>query len=211
LVAVVRVLGDRRNAADLYERTADHFRIRGTRPGTPAWYESEMTAVERFLGPEDRSLPGVLVDVALVAARAAEEETARALVERSVALAAKRCGPEHPILAEPLAVLAEMHDEAGRPDLALPLMERAVRVYLSWLGPAAPEVAHGLFSLAKLHRALGRPDEALAHTERAVAVLERAGDRADLFGAAMPRKLAELRKELAAQWRGGAPGTLDRA
>jgi tetratricopeptide (TPR) repeat protein len=170
-----------------------------------------MAAAERFLGPEDRRMPSVLVDMAQVAARAGEEETARALVERAIALAAERCGPDHPILAEPLAVLAEMVDEAGRPDLALPLMERAVRVYLSWLGPAAPEVAHGLFSLAKLHRALGRPDEALAHTERAVVVLEQAGDRADLYPAVMPRKLAELREELAAQRRGRAPGPLDRA
>jgi hypothetical protein len=84
-------------------------------------------------------------------------------------------------------------------------------VYFSWLGPAAPEVAHGLFSLAKLHRTLGRPDEALANMERAVAVLERTGGRADLFGAAMPRQLAELRQKLAAQRRGQTPGPLNRA
>jgi tetratricopeptide (TPR) repeat protein len=104
----------------------------------------------------------------------AELTTARAILERALAIFEAAYGPDHPDVATIVGSLGIVLGELGELPLARAQLERALAIREEFQGPDHPQVATTLSNLGNVLRELGELPEARAHNERALAIKETA-------------------------------------
>jgi tetratricopeptide (TPR) repeat protein len=102
-----------------------------------------------------------------------DNEQAKPLYERALAIWEKAHGEEHPDIAQSLNNLAEIYKAQGSSEQAKPLYERALAIWEKAHGEEHPLVATNLNNLAVLYKAQNDIEQAKALYERALAIREK--------------------------------------
>ena len=106
----------------------------------------------------------------------AQLTSARATLERALAIKEAAYAPDHPEVAKTLAWLGETQGRLGDHPAARATLERALAINEAAYGPDGPEVAEILLSLGKVQGSSSPADLLAARTtlERALAINEAA-------------------------------------
>jgi tetratricopeptide (TPR) repeat protein len=102
----------------------------------------------------------------------ASHTTARALLERALAIKEAVYGPDHPSVAVTLTNLGNAYQELGDRPRAIQLYERALAIDEAGYGPDHPNVAVTLINLGNAYQALGDNRKAVELLKRALAIDE---------------------------------------
>jgi serine/threonine-protein kinase len=103
---------------------------------------------------------------------AGDQEGAREVQRRVVALLEQRLGPSHPEVGVAASNLSGLEQALGNPDEALRLAQRALRIFESTYGPEHLRVAQALGTLADLHAGSGDLKQARELARRGLAILD---------------------------------------
>ncbi len=124
-----------------------------TRDRAATFYVRGLDAAEAALGPDHPLVAIMVTNLAILRLNADDDEAARPLLERALALHEQRFGPDHPGTAEVLVSAAELAVRDGRLDEAEDLAARATDIRLRVYGLADQRTRA---ALAKLVVVAGR-------------------------------------------------------
>jgi tetratricopeptide (TPR) repeat protein len=97
-----------------------------------------------------------------------DDEKAKPLIERALAIRVSHFGEGHPLVARCLQDLAVIADNAGFTDKAVELVQRAISVRERTLGALHPHLAASFEALASIYKLADRPSEAEVAIRRAL-------------------------------------------
>ena len=137
-------------------------------------YRRSYAAIVEALGPDHPDVSDFHNNLANVAGRLGQFDTARDQYLAALEIQRSHFGAEHPVVAQTLNNLGLLSGRSGELAKAREYFEESARIYEAALGPDHPDLAHALAGLGQATLESGDAGAAIEPLERAL-VLREAG------------------------------------
>jgi CHAT domain-containing protein len=157
--------------------------------------ERAQTAAESAWGTADVRVARLLLQLAGVYRRLANETESESLYRRAIGILDSTLGADDPRTAVARAEFAVLYERQGDRRTAEGLLRQAIDVIGRRLGPTHPSYVSCLVTLGNLRDGAGDLGEEQAIVERALAISEETGDTGSLQYAALLNNLGEVYRQ----------------